>query len=127
MAYFALGWLFFGLGAAGTVLPVLPTTPFMILALWCFSQSSERFRDWLYNHRTFGPSLQLWQRHRIIPLPVKLTAWTAMALSFAYLLWLTPLSWPWLAATGAIMAFGAVFVGSYPSRLPAPSLPESAD
>jgi len=48
--YFLLGWCFFGLGAVGTVVPGLPTTPFMLLALWAFSKSSQHFHDWLYTH-----------------------------------------------------------------------------
>ena len=42
---FLLGWIFFAIGAVGVVVPGLPTTPFMILALWAFSNGSERLRQ----------------------------------------------------------------------------------
>ena len=60
------GLFFFGLGSVGVLLPVLPTTPFIILALWCFAGSSKRLHDWLYNHRLFGPALQRWRENRVI-------------------------------------------------------------
>lgn len=50
------------LGAVGVVLPLLPTTPFVLLAALCFSQSSPRFHNWLVNHQTFGPLIIDWQQ-----------------------------------------------------------------
>ncbi|VAW74625.1 Hypothetical protein DUF454, partial [hydrothermal vent metagenome] len=70
--YFVLGISFFSLGAVGAVLPGLPTTVFMLLALWAFSRSSKRFHDWLYHHPLFGPSLQQWHEHQIIPKNAKI-------------------------------------------------------
>ena len=90
--YLLLGWLFFGLGAVGAVVPGLPTTLFMLLALWAFSKCSQRFHDWLYAHPTFGPPLQQWRNYRVIPLKAKLLSITMMALSFIYLLFFTTIN-----------------------------------
>ncbi|MCK5687692.1 YbaN family protein [Myxococcota bacterium] len=115
---FILGWLFFGLGVLGAVLPVLPTTPFMLLALWAFSRSSQRFHHWLYNHRLFGPSLQKWSTHRVIPLPVKITAFSFMALSFFAALFFSAAPPAGLFAMGAVMLAGATFIALKPSQMP---------
>ena len=117
IVYLALGWLFFGLGVLGAFLPVLPTTPFMILALWAFSNSSERLRTWLYNHRIFGPSLQRWQEHGVIPARAKMASIGAMSISLGYLLFYSDLSWPWLAGTAALRAYGAYVMLTKPSRV----------
>ena len=69
--YFCLGIGFFGLGVLGVLLPGLPTTPFMVLAAWAFARSSRRFHNWLTTHHLFGPPIQRWQAHRVIPRPVK--------------------------------------------------------
>ena len=71
LLYFAAGWLFFVLGVIGAVLPVVPTTPFMLLAAWAFSHSSRRFERWLLEHRWFGPGIQRWRTHRVVPARVK--------------------------------------------------------
>ena len=97
--YFLLGWCFFGLGAVGTVVPGLPTTPFMLLALWGFARSSQRFHDWLYTHRLFGPPLQQWQKHGVISPRVKWLSVTTMTLSLAYLVFFTPTP-AWLISGG---------------------------
>lgn len=117
--WLGFGWFFFGVGLLGAFLPVLPTTPFMILALWAFSNSSERLRHWLYTHRIFGPSLQRWHEHRVIPAGAKLASTGAMGASFAYLYFLSGLAWPWLAITAALMAYGAFYILTKPSRVPA--------
>ena len=116
--YLGLGWLFFSLGVIGAFLPVLPTTPFMILALWAFSNSSEKLRAWLYNHRVFGPPLQRWTEHRVIPVSAKMASIGAMSVSFAFVAFFTDLTWPWLLATGVLMAYGAFYILTKPSRMP---------
>ena len=116
--YFLLAWVFFLLGVIGAMLPVLPTTPFMLLALWAFSRSSRRFHDWLYAHRLFGPPLQQWQRYRVIPRTAKWIASFTMLSSLAYLFLYAeaPLILKWLAL--AVMAYGAVFIWTKPSVAP---------
>lgn len=52
-----LGWISLGLGALGLVLPVLPTTPFILLAAWCFLHSSDRLHAWLIAHPTLGRTI----------------------------------------------------------------------
>ena len=114
--YFALAWLFFALGALGAVLPGLPTVPFMLLALWAFSRSSQRFHDWLYTHRIFGPPLQAWKQHGVIPLRAKILSLSSMILSMAYMILYANMA-PWtIALTAAVMAYGAWFILRHPSR-----------
>lgn len=81
-------WLMLGLtsvalGIAGVVLPLLPTTPFVLLAAYCFARSSPRLHDWLLGHRLFGPLIVNWERHRAIAPRAKWLAVASMAAVFA--------------------------------------------
>lgn len=116
--YLGLGWVFFGLGFVGAFLPVLPTTPFMILALGAFSKGSEGLQHWLYHHRVFGPPLQRWQEHRVIPTGVKMTAIGAMGASFAYLVFAATTPPGVLALAGGVMLLGAVYILTKPGDPP---------
>jgi len=113
-----LGWVFFGLGVLGVFLPVLPTTPFMLLALWCFARSSRRFHHWLFTHRLFGPPLQRWERYKVIPLTAKIVAVSAMSLSMVYVGFFTQAPWIAVASMGAVCLIGAGYILSRPHRLP---------
>lgn len=62
----AIGLLCVVLGVIGIVLPLLPTTPFLLLAAACFARSSPRFHAWLLGHRWFGPPIRDWQQQRAI-------------------------------------------------------------
>lgn len=76
-----LGLLFVALGVIGAFLPVMPTTVFLLTALWCFSRSSTRLQRWLYDHPVFGRTLRAWHRHRVIPTSAKVMALATMASS----------------------------------------------
>ena len=115
---FLLGWVFFGLGAIGIVVPGLPTTPFMLLALWAFSRSSKRFHDWLYNHPFFGPPLQKWDQHRVISRRVKVFAILAQIGALAYMVFGARVPVWASVLTASIMVYGAYFILGKPSKPP---------
>ena len=127
LMYLALGWLCFGLGVLGVFLPVLPTTPFMLLALGAFARSSGRLHHWLYNHPTYGPSLQQWQTHRVIPLRAKLFALCCMALSLIYLVAFSNAPAPAIWTAVALMGVGAGYILTKPSRPLSDMRVENAD
>lgn len=81
--YLALGWTAVALGVLGIGLPVLPTTPFMLLAAWCFAKSSKRSYEWLMYHPKIGRYLRDYKANRGIPMAVKLEVlallWATMA------------------------------------------------
>jgi uncharacterized membrane protein YbaN (DUF454 family) len=115
-AYLALAWTCFALGLLGLLLPVVPTTPFMLVALWAFSRSSRRFHDWLYHHRIFGPPLQRWRRERVIPRWTKAVALASMAASMAYVTLFVRPPWYGLLAMAVVVAAGAGYISRLPTR-----------
>ena len=81
------GWVCLALGLVGAFLPVLPTTPFLLLAAAAFSRSSHTLANRLYQHKRFGPMLLEWEQYRIIPLRAKVLATGMIAASLTWL-WL---------------------------------------
>ena len=67
-----IGWLCVGLAFVGTFVPGIPTTIFLIVALWAFARSSKKFHSWLLNHKRFGPILQNWESHKVVPRNAKI-------------------------------------------------------
>lgn len=91
----ACGWLCIAAGVVGIVLPLVPTVPFLLLAVACFARSSDRFHAWLVEHNHLGPLLRDYLQGAGIPLRAKRTAvcmvWVSFPLStflFAQALWL---------------------------------------
>ena len=78
MLYKILGFTFVALGVIGIFLPVFPTTPFLILVAACFSKSSEKWHQWLLNHKVFGPIIHDWEDNRCIKCRIKVVAMCAM-------------------------------------------------
>jgi uncharacterized membrane protein YbaN (DUF454 family) len=82
-AWLALGWLALALGAFGALLPLLPTTPFVILAAFAFGKSSPEMRRRLETHRHFGPAIRDWEERGAIRPRYKAVACLLMLASFA--------------------------------------------
>jgi hypothetical protein len=113
-----LGLAFVGIGFVGIVLPVLPTTPFMLLALWAFAKGSPALHAWLENHPRFGPSIAAWNRYGMIPLRAKLTAIAVMGVSLTLLVLSDAVPRVGMIATAVLMGVGAIFILTRPSRPP---------
>ena len=104
-----LGLVSTALGIVGVFVPGLPTTIFLIVALWAFSRSSDRLKMWLWTHPKFGPGLQAWHMHRVIPRRAKVSAVVVMLLSLAILIALRH-SWTLPIIVAVIMVPIAIWI-----------------
>jgi uncharacterized protein len=112
-------WLLAGgssllLGFVGIFLPLLPTTPFVLLAAFCFSRGSQRCEAWLLNHPRLGPLIRDWRATRAIPLRAKQIAIAMMALGSLWAAYALPRPWGWLP--GVCCAAVAAWMLSLPTR-----------
>ena len=104
----AVGWLSVALGVIGIFLPVLPTTPFLLLAAACFARSSPRFHRWLVTHPRLGPWIGDYLSGQGIPLKGKVYAIALMWASIGLSCYLVPLPW-----ARVLMLTSAVLVTAY--------------
>lgn len=84
--YFIIGMICFVLGGIGVILPILPTTPFLLVAAFCLTRSSQRVNDWFINTRLYKNHLDSYVQQRAMTLKTKI-----MILSFASIMLLFPL------------------------------------
>lgn len=113
------GWLNVGLGVIGIVLPVMPTTVFLLIALWAFSKSSQRFHRWLYDHPILGLTLRAWHDHGVVPLRAKIMAVGMMTLSLIYVTLYVAEGWALPLGLAMLLSAVSVFIVTRPSRVPA--------
>jgi uncharacterized membrane protein YbaN (DUF454 family) len=86
------------LGIVGIFLPLLPTTPFVLLAAFCFARGSPRVEAWLLEHPRFGPMVRDWRAQRAVPLRAKQLATAMMTIGSAWAWWAMPPRIQWLPA-----------------------------
>ncbi len=114
-----------GLAAAGAVLPIVPTTPFLLVALWAGTRASPRLRFRLYRHPRYGPILRNWHRHGVVPASAKLLACSLM-LASAIMLWFSQVPTALFVFMCVFFTAVATFILSRPSRVADPlEQPES--
>ena len=124
MVLLGLGCVLSALALLGAFLPILPTTPFLLLAAACFARSSQRLHQALMRNRFFGPYLRQWQYDRTIPRPAKLRAYALVIVTFTIsVLWLESLQMRVLIALTGCGLLG--FLMWLPTTGDAAALPRS--
>lgn len=115
-----LVWLLAGLvcvalGFIGALVPLMPTTIFLILATGCFARSSPRLEAWLLGHPRFGQTLRAWRAEGAISRTAKVMACSGMTIGFGLFCWAAHPHWPLVIGVGAAMAGCAGYVLSRPA------------
>lgn len=112
--WMGVGFAALALAALGVALPLLPTTPFLLVAAFAFARSSERWHAWLHSHRVFGPMIENWRRHRAIDRRTKIVGVASMAavMALSVALDVDPVV---LAVQAVALTASAAFVLSRPS------------
>ena len=112
-----LGWFCVGVAFIGIFTPGIPTTPLLLVALWAFAKSSKRFHTWLINHKRFGPILQNWESHKVVPKNAKIIMVVLQTFSVIILYWSTK-SLLYASMLAILLIFVAKYVISLPSSVP---------
>lgn len=121
---FTVGSICVVLGVIGIFLPLLPTTPFILLAAICFSKSSERVHQWLLNHRLFGGLISDWEEYGVIRRKIKWIATSSIMLMSAYpIAVMIPYLWLKIVTVAAI-SIVILFIWTRPSE-PLKPLPQT--
>ena len=126
--YLCLGYGSLVLGVVGIFLPLLPTTPFILLAAWCFTRSNPALAARLYSHPRFGPLLTTWRDQKAIPTRAKIYALAMLGLSYGLILWLSE-SRLVPIVLAAIMGSVALYIATrpVPRGEPGPPLQDACD
>ncbi|MDH5355331.1 MAG: YbaN family protein [Gammaproteobacteria bacterium] len=116
LGYLLLAYTATGLGVAGVFLPILPTTPFLLIAIWAASRGSRKIHDWIYAQPQFARLLNDWQEQGAVPLSAK---WLATAMMIASLVSLIALDSDWMILV--FMSFFFLCIGGFLWSRPNPN------
>ena len=108
--YKPLGFLFLGLGVLGIPLPVLPSTPFILLSAWFFARSSPRWHQWLMDSELFGPMIRNWEDSRCLTCRTKAVAISSMLVAGGASIVFALQDYRMQLFAGALMLIGAITV-----------------
>lgn len=110
------GVFFLLLGIIGIFVPLLPTTPFLILTAYCFNKGSSKFHSWLIHHRVFGPPITDWQKSRVIKSKYKVLATGMLLLSTSVIVTKENIPFAGKITFGIFVAAALAFIWSQKSR-----------
>jgi uncharacterized membrane protein YbaN (DUF454 family) len=117
LIFLGVGHIALVLGAVGIFVPLLPTTPFVLLAAWCYSRGSPRLHALLRENKYFGTYVREWEAHHIIPVRAKALAVTMIAISIGYIVYAAPILS--VKVGMAVVGLGvSAFILTRPSRPP---------
>ena|SRR3989338_7713737 len=117
LAFLILGHLFFVLGVVAVLLPLIPSTPFFLLAVSCYAKGSERFHRTILNNRFVGPSIRDWQEHKSISPRAKFAAVVSLCVSTVFIFIILKLLVLRILLLLVVVSV-AIFILSRPSRGP---------
>lgn len=117
-AWLMLGCLFVVMGIIGALLPLMPTTIFLILATGCFARSSPRLETWLLGHPRFGPTLRAWRRDKAIGRKAKAMACSGMVIGYVLFVWTLHPSAKLAAIVALMMAACSLYILTRNTSLP---------
>lgn len=115
LIYLGVGWLSVGMAIAGVILPILPTTPMLLVAVWAFSRSSPELAERIRAHKVFGPPIRDWQDNGVISLKAKALALGIMTLMGGWLWVYSRLPIWLLVGVTCVLGGAALYVASRPS------------
>jgi uncharacterized membrane protein YbaN (DUF454 family) len=114
--WFTLGIVLLGVAYIGLITPGIPWSTPTVGAAFCFSKSSDRWHNWIMNHRLFGPFLLNWKEKRIFPTKAKWAMVLTMDSSLV-ILWFTTHNWKAVLGLGIAMMLVAVWALRYPGSV----------
>jgi|SRR5688572_230402 len=115
LMYISIGVVAVVLGVIGIALPLLPTTPFLLLAAWAFAKSSPKLEQWLISHPRLGQPIEAWRTRGAIATRIKVIALSTMAISLLYILIFSGLPVVAKVGAGLVLTACAAFIASRPA------------
>ena len=113
-----LGHLFLALGIIGAFLPILPTTPFLLLAAFFYSKSSSKIHQWMLKHKYLGPPLKDWQQNGVIGMKAQILAASMIILIISWRIPKLDVRMPIKIIASSVLFAVLIFVCTRPSKAP---------
>ena len=111
--WFCLGMIFLGISYIGVITPGIPWSTPAVIAAYCFSKSSEKWHNWIMNHKLFGPFLRNWSEKRIFPTTGKWAMFITMDISLL-IIWFTTYNWKLTLGVGLTMLLVGIWAWRFP-------------